>query len=248
MIEKENNEDYRYSHTQPGKGSFYDFKVYGQKSGHRSIWLMERQYLTDVISRLVVKKNKYLDFACGTGRIIEIFADGFNKAVGLDISEPMLSMAKKKNIKAELLLADITENPDIAGGEFDLITAFRFFLNAQQLLRYRVIDILAEKLTKDGILIFNIHNSKPSFLCLQNAFTNLFTQRKIPSLSRKQVTDLVKKADLEIVETRAFGIIPKAAHIISGARLWGRMDKTLQKVKLLQKIGSDVIYVCRKKR
>jgi predicted TPR repeat methyltransferase len=202
--------------------------------------------LAHVIEKLDIKKNSYFDFACGTGRIISSIADKFDNAEGVDVSESMLAIAKRKKIKANLLLGDITKDPDIVGNEFNLITAFRFFLKAQEALRYEVIHILAKKLASDGILIFNIHNSRPSLLSLQNSIINLFRKNKIPSMSRKDVFALLKCVNLEIIEIKALGIIPKATHYILRPKFWCWLDKTLAKNKFLQRFGSDVIYICRK--
>lgn len=240
--------DYRNSHTQVGKGAVYDCRLYAEDSAHTSLWHLESQYLSDLIERLVPGKNKYLDFACGTGRIIASFAECFNEADGIDISEPMLALARAKKLKAELIQGDITKDANIVGDGYDLITAFRFFLNAQDSLRREVITILAEKLAPDGILVFNIHNSKPSLLWLQNSFMNIFKTAKVKSMSRRQVNELLKDTPLQIVETTAFGIIPKAAHIILKPRLWRWLDRTLRKCRFLQNIGSDVIYVCRRRK
>lgn len=246
MKSKSSVKDYRNSHTQMGKGTLYDGRLYAADSAHTSLWLMEREYLADVLQRLVPRKDRYLDFACGTGRIIADFAGYFTEAEALDISEVMLAVARSKKLKAKLIQGDITDDPDIVGDSYDLITAFRFFLNAQDSLRREVIAILAQKLAPDGILIFNIHNSKPSLLWLQNSIMNTFKTVKIKSMSPRQVNELLKDTTLEVVETTAFGIIPKAAHIIFGPRLWRWLDQTLRKCRFLQNIGSDMIYVCRR--
>lgn len=240
--------DYRHSHTQPAKGTVYDSRLYAEDSAHTSLWRMEREYLADLLERFVPEKNKYLDFACGTGRIIASLAEYFTQVQGVDVSESMLSVARQKNIKAKLLCADISKNKDIIKSDFNLITAFRFFLNAQDSLRREVVSILAEKLAPDGILVFNIHNSKPSFLWLQNNVTHIFGGKKIPSMSRSEVTELLKGTGLEIVETTAFGIIPKAAHLLLRTKLWILLDQLLAKIGFLQLIGSDTIYVCRAKK
>ena len=41
--------------------------------------------------------------------------------------------------------------------KFDLITSFRFFLNAEYPLKVSVLLALKEYLLPDGVLIFNIH-------------------------------------------------------------------------------------------
>ncbi len=247
MSSKLSVKDYRNSHIQPGKGSFYELKSFAKNSANSSLWKSEREYMSSVVEKFVVNKDKYLDFACGTGRIIADFADSFTEAEGVDISEQMLSVAKKKKIKAKLVQGDITANAGIIGDNFDLITTFRFFLKAQDTLRHQVMGILTEKLTPGGIMVFNIHNSRPSFLYLQNIIVNLFKAKKVPSMSRSEVALMVKRENLDIIETKAFGILPKAAHIVLRAKLWLWLDNMLYRIAFLRRFGSNVIYVCRRK-
>jgi SAM-dependent methyltransferase len=247
MSSKLSVKDYRNSHIQPGKGSFYELKSFAKNSANSSLWKLEREYLSSVVEKFVVKKDKYLDFACGTGRIIADFADSFTEAEGVDISESMLTVAREKQIKANLIKVDITKDDTIISDNFDLITTFRFFLKAQNSLRRQVIAILAKKLAPEGVLIFNIHNARPSLLWLQNTIMYIFGSKKIPSMSRCQVNQLVEEAGLEIVETIAMGIIPKAAHIVLRAKLWLWLDNMLYRIAFLRRFGSNVIYVCRRK-
>ena len=195
---------------------------------------------------MLEKKKRYLDFACGTGRIIENLADYFDKAVGVDVSPTMLEEARKKNIKAEFIEADITINPDTAGSNFDLITAFRFFLNAQETLRLEVIKVLSQKLSQRGVLVFNVHNSRPSFLWLQNKVMNLFRSRKIPSLSRNDVEKMIARENLYILETHEIGVLPKALHLILPGSAWVWLDSLLCR-KHAKRLASHVIYVCKKR-
>jgi predicted TPR repeat methyltransferase len=206
---------------------------------------MEREYLTEVVERLVPSRDRYLDFACGTGRVIGFLYSEFGTSQGVDISESMLDIARKKNIDAEFIEGDITQNADIVGGDYDLVTAFRFFLNAQDSLRLTVMKALAGKLSKDGVLVFNVHNSRPSLLWLQNRITDIFLGRKKASMSRDQVVSFVGQAGLRVLETKALGFIPKWTCKVLRPKLWRFLDTLLSRVWLLKECGSHVIYVCK---
>jgi hypothetical protein len=70
----------------------------------------------------------------------------------------MLDIAKKKCIQAKFFLFDLTkESPDL--GAFDLITAFRFFGNAQDELRLAALSALHSYLEPDGYLVLNNHRN-----------------------------------------------------------------------------------------
>ena len=51
----------------------------------------EEEYLRDMIPRLTRGGGRYLDFACGTGRITAIVAPLVGESVGVDVSESMLA-------------------------------------------------------------------------------------------------------------------------------------------------------------
>ncbi len=244
MTEHRSEFDYRDVHMSSDRARCYEDNIYEESSADSTIWHMEREYLTEVVERLVRSRERYLDFACGTGRVIGFLADRFGTTQGLDIAESMLEIARKKDIDAEFIEGDITQNADIVGGDFDLITAFRFFLNAQDSLRQAVIKVLAGKLSKDGVLVFNIHNSSPSLLWLQNRITDLFLGRKKASMSRDQVANLVEQAGLRVLETKATGVIPKWTCMILRPKLWRSLDTFLSRKCILDKMGSHVIYVC----
>ena len=80
----------------------------------------------------------HLDFACGTGRILEYFAGRVDSSTGVDVSDSMMEVAGRWPPKAELIEADLTQNDVLGDRRFNLITAFRFFPNAEPELRQAV--------------------------------------------------------------------------------------------------------------
>jgi SAM-dependent methyltransferase len=238
--------DYRDVHQAKDIARRYHHKTYGAGSADESIWAVEQEQLKDTVSRLVPRRSRYLDFACGTGRIIGFIGELFETPTGVDISAAMLEFTKAKAPRAKLICGDISENENLVGGDYDLITAFRFFLRAQPSLREALMEILAKKLASDGKLIFNIHNSRPSLLWVQNSITNLFKKNKVLSMSRREVAHLIAEAGLQIIETHEVGVLPKVLHLILGPKIWTRLDRTLRKIKMLRRLASHVIYVCRR--
>ena len=108
------------------------------------------------------KEVHHLDFACGTGRIIEFMSGHTTESTGVDVSPSMLAEARGKGIDARLIEADITDSDELAGETFNLITAFRFFLNAEPELRASAITALGKRLAPDGVLVFNNHHNSGS--------------------------------------------------------------------------------------
>lgn len=67
-----------------------------------------------------VKGKKVLDIGCGTGRLARVLIEKNADYTGVDISEEMLKIAKKKNTKGKFLEADIEELP-FEDESFDVI-------------------------------------------------------------------------------------------------------------------------------
>ena len=76
----------------------------------------------------------------------------------------MLSRAALRVRKANLLCKDITTDEDDIEGHYDLITAFRFLLNAEPDLRRVAMRKLATRLTgSDSRLVVNVHGNPFSY-------------------------------------------------------------------------------------
>src|SRR5690606_10783466 len=101
------------------------------KNRYRSmVWEFERAFLDDVVGReFRGGPFSHLDFACGTGRILQHLRHRGTDTVGVDVSEAMLEIARSLAPDAELICSDITQGNALTDRKFDLITAFRFFPN-----------------------------------------------------------------------------------------------------------------------
>ena len=67
----------------------------------------------------VVKNKKVVDLGCGTGILTQLIKEWGGDVVGVDISDEMLSLAKKENPGIEFVLAD-AENTGLKNEEFDI--------------------------------------------------------------------------------------------------------------------------------
>ena len=67
-----------------------------------------------------------LDLGTGTGRMLELFAPFYDRALGLDFSREMLAVARAKLAEAGLTRASVRRTditaPDVARGAWDLVT------------------------------------------------------------------------------------------------------------------------------
>ena len=171
VIEKlsSDDQDYRASHLE--RGGRYDVNLAASPfDAYMSGW--ERLHLPRLLRRFCPQGPKrYLDFACGTGRITEQVAPLAGASVGVDISPTMIDEARKKCPHTSFHLADLTQQQIDLGGEFDLITSFRFFGNAQDELREGALKAITRHLAPAGHLIINSHRNPRALYALLDRMT-----------------------------------------------------------------------------
>jgi len=161
-------DDYRLSHLQRG-GSYDATLAETPFDAYMAEW--ERRHLGDIVGRLYPGGvGRYLDFACGTGRVTSVVAPLARESVGVDISPSMLEAARGKLPATTFHQCDLTrEALDL--GRFDLVTSFRFFGNAQDELRDKVLGALVSRLAPGGRLVINSHRNPRALYALLDRLT-----------------------------------------------------------------------------
>jgi ubiquinone/menaquinone biosynthesis C-methylase UbiE len=89
--------DYRLSHISPNKGVTYDVS-FEALPYRKMVWMWEKKILTNQITKIRLKHGnlRYLDFACGTGRILAHLEASMVESYGVDVSQPMLDIAEQR--------------------------------------------------------------------------------------------------------------------------------------------------------
>ena len=173
-----NYDTYRLSHIAKEVAVKYK-KLYSPGTFAHCIWQIEQQVLDTIFDKYnvqIANKEAILDFACGTGRATEYLSKRFNNKniFGVDISESMLEVAKnnlrqQKNV--QFILGDMTQDKQIQQQlkkeGIGLITAFRFFLNAEPSLRDSALEAF-KQVSDEFYLVFNIHGLVPSLLYFEH--------------------------------------------------------------------------------
>jgi SAM-dependent methyltransferase len=191
--------DYRQSHVV--KGSDYDASLAATPfDDYMATW--EAHWLRYFIRRHYPQGvARYLDFACGTGRITKIIAPYARESIGVDVSPSMLDVARAKCPSTTFVQADLTrERHDI--GRFDLITSFRFFGNAQNELRSAALEVIATLLRPGGRLLLNNHRNPLSIAELLYRGTG--GNRQL-DLSYFKLARMLEEHRLQLETTRAIG-------------------------------------------
>ena len=240
---------YKESHKYEAKGAEYE-AYYQNKAWQRFLWSREQEIILKILEKYFTGKDVHLlDFACGTGRITEFLENRVKTSTGVDVSGSMLAIAKEKLKRTELIESDITAENILKPRKFNLITAFRFFLNAELELRSAAIKELAELLDEDGYLVFNNHqNSGSPWIKLRYAhYLKKNPEGTFNVMSIEQMKNLVKEAGLEIVEIYPTGFfnppkIPVSFHLNRA------IDWAAGKFRLMNRFSESPVAVCRKKK
>jgi 2-polyprenyl-3-methyl-5-hydroxy-6-metoxy-1,4-benzoquinol methylase len=127
---------------------------------------------------------------------------------GVDVSDDMLSIAKHQLPTATFLRQDVTEQ--ILSDKFDVISSFRFFLNAENSLRTATLSSLHKMLNDDGILIINVHVNKHSPLgCAYRLRNKLYGNVVANTLGFTEFSKFLTSAGFSIQETLWYGYLPR---------------------------------------
>ena len=234
-----------YTDSHKGKGSNYHQTFAPEVNPHRAmLWRLERRALDEILRHhLVPGKAAHLDFACGTGRILGHLRRQVASATGVDVSTSMMEVARDVAQGAELIEADLTQRDVLGERQFDLITAFRFFPNAEPELRRAVLRVLARHLAPRGVLVFNNHKNRNSL----TRRISRFLGREAPgrTMTHAEVQTLVAEAGLRIVEVVPLASLPFSEnHLGIPVPLLELVERGLSGRRVLTGIAQDVIYVC----
>jgi ubiquinone/menaquinone biosynthesis C-methylase UbiE len=236
---------YRDSHKYQSKGAEYE-AYYQNKTWQRFLWSREQEILLRILEKYFKGIDVHLlDFACGTGRIVEFLENRVTTSTGIDVSGSMLAIAREKLKRTELIETDITAENILKPRKFNLITAFRFFLNAEPELRSVAIRAIAELLDKDGYLVFNNHqNSGSPWIRLRFSYY----RKKSPEgtfnvMSIEQMKNLAEEAGLQIIKIYPVGFFHPPKIPISFP-LNRTIDWAAGKLKFLNHFSESPIAVC----
>ena len=236
-------EGYRQSHMHKGSDYHADFTELPRRA---LLWRIEKRFLSDIVQRFLPgRRIAHLDFACGTGRILAHLANDVGASTGIDISASMLKVARSNAPNAEFFEADVTRGNVLGDRQFDLITAFRFFPNAEPNLRSDVIRALAPHLNPDGILVFNNHRNDS---CLSYSLRRLVRLgRGGPrGMSQEEVHELLDSVGLGVRKVYNAGIVPEGENYPFWPRFWISWVENLASRLPIARWSEDLLYVCGK--
>ena len=226
----------------------YDEAVYARGSHDSHLNVIEERILMQVVRQISAGgRLRYMDFACGTGRILSIVAPHAELAVGVDVSADMLARAQQRVPLAKMRLHDLLASRTIQEAPFDLITAFRFFLNVEPASRGDYFKALAANLaTRSSLLVFNIHGNRDSVRHLAR-----YRHRRVPApmneMSSRDVETALDRAGLEVVQRWGVGVLPRSLYTGAMAPVAGAVDRLLFSSGVFEAVSQNLIYACRRR-
>jgi SAM-dependent methyltransferase len=211
IVYMQNRDSYRSSHAAPEAGRIYDRTH--EVGYYAALWSkIEKPLLQAVLQELGGAQRKCLDFACGTGRITNVAADYFGEVVGVDVSAAMLARARGAH-NVRLRQMDITR--ESLGETFDVITAFRFFLNAEQQLRKEALEAMREHLNPAGRLVCNIQMNATSPIGMASRLANRLPWSPVRNtMSADELSTLLKSAGLTVEHVTGYGYLPRPGNLL----------------------------------
>ncbi len=243
-VEDKEAPSYRGSHKAGGKGRSYE-DFYETEAWPRFLWERERRVLTRIQNEYFPGKEIHLlDFACGTGRLAGFLEERVADSVGVDVSGSMLDVARNKLKRTELIEADLTRDNVLLGRRFNLITAFRFFLNAEHPLRRAALEALVPLLSDDGYLVLNNHRNLTSPIVFSTFLYNRLRRGDTHFMFLSQLKRLVETAGLEIVRIYPVGVLSIPRQTLPES--WNHWaDDVVMRHRCLSFLSESPIVMCR---
>lgn len=235
--------DYRTSHLE--RGADYDAAL-GSAPFDAYMARIEDELLSTIVPRLFPAGiDRYLDFACGTGRVTQALAPLADVTVGVDVSESMLAKAREKCPGAEFVLHDVTVDP-LELEPFDLVTSFRFLGNAQPELRRDALRAIHGLIRPRGHLIVNNHRNAAS---IHNLLLRLRGRPEESDLTLGALESLLTETGFRTVARYGIGawVIRHSLHresVLSSK--WARRIEPVSRLPGLARLCPDVIVVAQR--
>jgi SAM-dependent methyltransferase len=237
---------YTSIHAAAGCGELYD-KLYESGYEHAQWTQLEMPFLRALFrERFDAGARRLLDVACGTGRILGLAEEIFPTTWGVDVSQPMLDVARGRCRQSVLVRRDLAAAP--LDERFDVVTAFRFFLGAEPELRDGVLKSIAAMLAPGGILIANIHvNSASPLGVAYRVLDRILPGREALTLARPDFERALAAQGFRVRQVHWYSYLPRTGQWLTWIPRYamGPVERVCRMLPLVpQWIAQSFIVVC----
>lgn len=228
-----------------------------------SIFDLEKTILRHIYESLLGSRsqNTYLDYACGTGRILALFSNRIKAKVGIDTSPAQVEHAKRKLPDTEFLIGNIVTNPECLGKRrFTFITCFRLFLNLEKANRVPTLKQLHKHLEDDGYLVIDNHMNRYSVLGMMallarhvlryppKSLAPARTRGIIGTMSEREVRAALAEAGFRVKEVFRFFLLPgHKSFVLLPRAILVPTEEFLSTIPFLNLFSKNQIFLCDKK-
>jgi len=188
----------------PTKVASYDRDLSDTRTAKGLEWMLERRLIDGLLGDHP-HAQRAVDFACGTGRILGFLAERFPEVIGVDVSAAMIEVARERCPAARLVVGDVTVNPGLLTESADVVTAFRFLLNAEPPLRAAALDWMRDRLRPEGLLIVNFHLNPRS---LRGCYLRLRHASDVTMMGVGEARALLASHGLTVRKVRGYSYLP----------------------------------------
>jgi SAM-dependent methyltransferase len=197
-------DSYRESHLDPMQVAAYDRDLLDPRAAKGVEWRLEQRILDELLAQRP-RPDTAIDFACGTGRVLGFLAQRARRVIGVDISAAMIEVARQRCPQARLVHGDVTVTPGLLTESADVVTAFRFLLNAEPPLRASALEWMRDRLAPGGALIVNFHLNPNS---LRGRYLRLRRAPDVQMMGVREACDLLAGHGLVARRIRAYSFLP----------------------------------------
>ena len=242
-LKSNKSDDYRNSHSALSKADDYDPQFWTSGTTKHLFWEIERMIISDIINTLTPPPKRALDFACGTGRVLSFLETHVSETTGIDVAEGMLKIARKRCHRSRILEGDLTKNYRLIEDKFDLVSAFRFFLNAQQELRESALKVIHKLITSKGLLIVNFHLNPQSTTGTYLRFRFWLNGTNRSMMTVQEAKSLLWNCGFNPLEVYGYGYLFHRREYVRLICLRGPLEKMLSRVNPWPSIAMNFIIV-----
>lgn len=238
---------------QPAAVDAYEHDQYSPGTYWSALWTLQQPLLQAVFQqqRLALGSLKALDFACGTGRVLSLLEPFADKLVGVDISTAMAERARTRCPRAMIVVGDICSGRLPISGRYDVITVFRFLLNAETELRRTVLMHLRNYLDEEhGLLVLNVHGNARSLRhlgILRRRLLSPPSNGMLAEMTNEETCRLLDSTGYSVSRMCGYGLMLPILYRTPFRKLAFAVDRYTAARQWLPHRCVDLVFICKPK-
>jgi ubiquinone/menaquinone biosynthesis C-methylase UbiE len=186
------------------------------------------------------KGNKVLEVGCGTGILLERVSKVAKRAVGIDLSNEMVKVAKARGLEAKKAFA--TKIP-FKDNSFDIVFSFKTLSHVPNL--ELALSEMARVAKPGGLVVFELYNARSvgrlyKLLFPTKIFTKYYSTADAIKILPQNIEILEVKGVISFIPTRVIFDLP----ILQ--RLFAKLESLASRT-FFKRFANYMIIVCRKK-